>query len=71
MNDQIPICSAKGCRQDAVWALRWRNPKIHGSERVKTWLACDEHREQLTDFLTRRQFPCRVEPLDSIGLPDV
>jgi hypothetical protein len=46
-----PICSAKGCRVDAVWVLAWNNPKIHTPERRKTWLACDEHREHLSKFL--------------------
>jgi hypothetical protein len=43
--------------------LRWRNPRIHGPERTKEWLACDEHRASLSDFLARRDFPLRVEPL--------
>ena len=43
--------------------LRWRNPRIHGPERTKEWLACDEHRAGLADFLARRDFPLRVEPL--------
>ncbi|MGH8881520.1 MAG: hypothetical protein ACRD0P_29910, partial [Stackebrandtia sp.] len=59
-----PECSARGCRDRAVWALEWRNPKIHTADRVKTWLACDQHRDRLEDFLTRRGFPCRVRPFD-------
>ncbi|WP_415645426.1 hypothetical protein [Stackebrandtia soli] len=55
------VCSARGCGAAAVWALRWRNPRIHGSDRVKTWLACDEHREHLYEFLTTRGFPCEIE----------
>ncbi|WP_372729107.1 acetone carboxylase [Nocardioides sp.] len=47
-------CSAKGCRSAATWALLWNNPKLHTPERRKTWLACDEHREQLSDFLAAR-----------------
>jgi hypothetical protein len=50
------ICSAKGCQQDAVWALLWNNPKLHTPERRKVWLACDEHRASLSDFLGARQF---------------
>src|SRR4051794_32357774 len=38
-------CSAKDCRAPAVWAVRWRNPKIHGPGRQKIWLACDDHRD--------------------------
>jgi hypothetical protein len=60
---ETPLCSAKGCRQPAVWALLWRNPRIHGPERTKQWVACDEHRVSLADFLTRRDFPLEVVPL--------
>lgn len=51
-----PVCSAKGCRTDAVWVLAWNNPKLHTPERRKTWLACDEHREHLSSFLGVRGF---------------
>lgn len=51
-----PVCSAKGCRADAVWVLAWNNPKLHTPERRKTWLACDEHREHLSSFLDVRGF---------------
>jgi hypothetical protein len=60
---EAPVCSAKGCRRPAGWALLWRNPRIHGPERVKQWSACDEHRETLADFLARRDFPLTVEKL--------
>ncbi|MQA77014.1 MAG: hypothetical protein GEV10_00790 [Streptosporangiales bacterium] len=63
--DATPICSAKGCREPAVWELRWNNPRIHESERRKTWLACDDHREHLSDFLGRRGMLREVEPLGS------
>ena len=49
-------CSAKGCRADATWSLLWNNPKLHTPERRKTWLACDEHRGSLSDFLGARGF---------------
>lgn len=51
-----PQCSAKGCRNDARWSLVWANPRIHGTDRTKTWLACDEHLAYLSDFLDRRGF---------------
>jgi hypothetical protein len=51
-----PMCSAKGCRADAVWVLAWNNPKLHTPERRKTWLACEEHREYLSKFLSVRGF---------------
>lgn len=52
----LDICSAKGCRRPAQWALVWNNPKLHTVERRKTWLACDEHRTTLGDFLAVRGF---------------
>ena len=51
-----PQCSAKACRADAVWVLAWNNPKVHTPERRKTWLACEEHREHLSQFLGVRGF---------------
>ncbi|WP_420081204.1 hypothetical protein ACN6AT_27465 [Streptomyces sp. JL4002] len=54
--DEIPSCSAKGCRDAAVWVLAWNNPKLHTPERRKTWLACEEHREHLSQFLGVRGF---------------
>ncbi|MEU2878693.1 hypothetical protein [Streptomyces sp. NPDC007070] len=56
MTDETPICSAKGCRAAAVWVLAWNNPKVHAPERRKTWLACEEHREHLSQFLGVRGF---------------
>lgn len=61
--DESLQCSAKGCRADARWALRWNNPKIHAPDRRKTWLACDEHREHLTVFLSRRGFLRETVPV--------
>jgi hypothetical protein len=59
------ICSAKGCRNDAVWALVWNNPKVHTPDREKVWVACDEHKESLSRFLSVRSFLKRVDPLDA------
>jgi hypothetical protein len=58
----LPRCSAKGCREPAVWALRWNNPKIHPPERRKTWLACEDHRAYLANFLTARDFLRETDP---------
>lgn len=58
------LCSAKGCQRHAVWALLWNNPRLHTPDRRKTWTACDEHRDSLSDFLDRRGFLRTVEPLD-------
>jgi hypothetical protein len=57
------VCSAKGCARPASVALRWNNPKIHAPERRKTWLACDDHQQYLTEFLSARGFMREVEPL--------
>ncbi len=56
------VCSARGCRAAARHELRWNNPKLHTPERRKTWLACDEHRQSLADFLAARNFLREVEP---------
>lgn len=57
------VCSARGCRAPASYALVWNNPKVHASEREKTWVACEEHRQSLADFLDLRGFLRRVEAL--------
>jgi hypothetical protein len=59
-----PVCSAKSCQEPAVWALVWNNPKLHTPERRKSWLACEDHREQLTAFLGARGFLRDVVPID-------
>ncbi|WP_345122839.1 acetone carboxylase [Dactylosporangium darangshiense] len=58
------ICSAKGCRSQAVWQLLWNNPKIHTPDRRKVWLACDDHRESLSQFLSVRGFLRDTVPID-------
>jgi hypothetical protein len=66
-------CSRAACRADASWNVNWRNPRIHGPERVKVWLACDEHRESLGQYLSTRGFPVVVtalgEPVESVPDP--
>ena len=56
------LCSAKGCQAPATWELLWNNPKLHTPDRRKVWLACDEHRETLGDFLSARNFLREVVP---------
>ena len=63
-----PTCSAKDCRSDAAWALEWNNPRLHTPERRKTWLACDEHRESLSAFLSARGFLKDVRALTEADL---
>jgi len=58
------VCSARGCRAPAAWALRWNNPRLHDRERRKTWLACAEHRQSLGDFLDARGFLREVAPVE-------
>jgi hypothetical protein len=55
-------CSAKGCTAPATWELRWNNPALHTPDRRKTWLACDQHRTTLGDFLGARSFLREVVP---------
>jgi hypothetical protein len=50
------ICSAKSCTAPASWELRWNNPRLHTPDRRKTWLACEEHKVTLSDFLAARGF---------------
>ncbi len=58
-----PTCSARGCTAPATADLRWNNPKIHPPERRKHWLACSEHRDSLSAFLSARGFLREVEEL--------
>lgn len=55
-------CSRKACRNRAAWALKWNNPRVHTPERRKIWLACDEHREWLSEYLDTRGFLKDVVP---------
>lgn len=56
-------CSRRGCRAAARWKLEWNNPRIHDAQRRKVWVACDEHREHLAEFLRARGFLRDVLPL--------
>ena len=60
------VCSARGCRGEATWGLRWNNPKLHTAQRRKVWLGCDEHRVSLADFLSVRGFLKDVVPVADI-----
>jgi hypothetical protein len=59
------ICSAKGCRSPAAYDLAWNNPKIHAPDRRKHWLACPQHRESLSAFLSARGFLREVADLST------
>ena len=58
-------CSRAGCGGPADWEIVWRNPRIHGEERFKTWLACAEHVGFLRDYLASRDFPITVTAVNS------
>jgi hypothetical protein len=60
---ETATCSRAACRAPATWRIDWRNPRIHAADRRKTWVACDEHRDFLRDFLATRDFPVEVSPL--------
>lgn len=60
------LCSAKGCRATATWALLWNNPTLHDSDRRKVWLACELHRTSLGEFLQVRGFLKDVVAADAI-----
>ncbi|MGH8970147.1 MAG: hypothetical protein ACRDV1_09390 [Actinomycetes bacterium] len=64
MTEPSPICSAKGCREAAVWVLAWNNPKLHTPDRRKEWTACDDHRGHLSQFLESRGFLRETVPMD-------
>ena len=68
-----PTCSRAGCTAPADWNVNWRNPRIHGPERVKVWLACTEHREFLEGYLSSRGFPVVVTDVSETveRVPDV
>lgn len=65
-----PVCSAKGCRDEGVWAIRWNNPRLHTPERRKVWLACERHRDELRDFLALRDFVKDVVAVEDLRPTD-
>jgi hypothetical protein len=58
--DGAPTCARAGCHKVATSIVNWRNPRIHGEDRVKTWPACAEHLDFLRDYLVNRSFPVQV-----------
>jgi hypothetical protein len=61
-----PTCSRAGCSNAATTTVNWRNPRIHSLDRVKVWLACDEHATYLRDYLFARDFPVVVAALGTV-----
>lgn len=72
LNDapQELLCSARGCRRKALWALRWNNPAVHAPERRKVWLACDQHEVTLREFLEMRGFHRDCVPVADLEATD-
>ncbi|GGB96438.1 hypothetical protein [Cellulomonas carbonis] len=68
--DDDVVCSARGCRADATWGLRWNNPRLHTAERRKVWLACGDHRQGLEDFLGARGFHRETVPVGELDDSD-
>lgn len=64
------VCSARGCRADGVWGLRWNNPRLHTADRRKVWLACGDHRAHLEQFLGARGFLRETVPVAELGQGD-
>ena len=73
VSSDTQTCSRAGCDLPATHSVNWRNPKIHSVDRVKVWLACDEHVGYLHDYLEARDFPVIAAPLDTVitFVPDV
>ena len=65
-----PVCSSRGCRSRAIWALRWNNPRLHPPQRRKTWLACPDHRDPLSGFLQLRGMLRETLPVDELPPDD-
>ncbi len=63
MSDEDAVCSARDCTGRALYDLRWNNPKLHTPDRRKSWLACEEHRSTLGEFLQVRGFLREIETL--------
>ena len=56
------ICSARGCRADGDVGTALEQPEAAHPDRRKVWLACDDHREHLSQFLDVRGFLRDVVP---------
>lgn len=54
------ICSARDCKNSAVWKITWRNPALHYG-RSKVWLACADHLDFLVGYFDARNFPYEIE----------
>jgi len=55
----------------AAYGLLWNNPKLHMPDRRKTWLACEEHADPLSDYLSSRGFLKDAVPVSELGAAKV
>jgi hypothetical protein len=63
------VCSARRCRARPQWVLRWHNPALHAPGYTKVWLACEDHRAHLQEFLEQgRGFDVHVGRLGVLDL---
>lgn len=60
-------CSRASCTTSADFGIKWRNPKIHAEDRVKVWLACQEHVDFLLSFLAARNFPVQKVTVEELS----
>ncbi|MYM18976.1 hypothetical protein GSY69_03020 [Brevibacterium sp. 5221] len=60
------LCSARDCAREAAYAVLWNNPKIHAPERRKVWLACEEHRAYLGQYLQVRGMLSAIVDVEEI-----
>jgi hypothetical protein len=58
-------CSRAGCNSSALHLISWRNPKLHAADRIKSWAACEEHRQYLIDYLGARNFYLEDRPIEN------
>ena len=64
-------CSRASCRAEARHNVHWRNPKIHGIDRVKVWSACDEHVDFLAGGLQTPEMLAISPVLDELKMPTI
>ncbi|MFD1718147.1 hypothetical protein [Georgenia deserti] len=64
--EDVLRCSAKRCGAEATRALLWNNPKLHTTGRRKVWLACEDHLDHLSQFLSARSFLREVIGTDEL-----
>lgn len=64
------VCRARGCGAPAQWGLLWNNPKLHTPDRRKVWLACDDHRTHLEEYLGVRGLLRGTVPVTELAVAE-